>query len=106
MLVIALLFGISHRNFQYLKRAGGLPIDLAHASPEPSALVDWQPTPVQATNLSLLLAVLMRNTGAAMVYTTTALASLPSVTLTIVIYTLLQHLVVGGLACLMQKRAT
>lgn len=45
--------------------------------------------------LSLLLAVVMRNTGAAMVYTSTALASVPLVSLVVVFYTLMQHLLIG-----------
>lgn len=50
---------------------------------------------IQTDDLSLLLAIIMRNTGAAMVYTSTALASVPLVSLVVVIYTLIQHLLVG-----------
>jgi BASS family bile acid:Na+ symporter len=48
-----------------------------------------------ADELSLLLAVVMRNTGAAMVYTSTALASVPLVSLVVLFYTLMQHLFIG-----------
>lgn len=44
---------------------------------------------------SLLLAGVMRNTGAALVYTTLTAPSLPFLGLTIIVYTLLQHLLVG-----------
>lgn len=50
---------------------------------------------IQTDDLSLLLAIIMRNTGAAMVYTSTALASVPLVSLVVVIYTLVQHLLIG-----------
>jgi bile acid:Na+ symporter, BASS family len=46
--------------------------------------------------LTLLLAVVMRNTGAAMVYTSTALASVPLVGLVVLFYTVMQHLLIGA----------
>jgi BASS family bile acid:Na+ symporter len=52
----------------------------------------------KADSVSLLLALFMRNTGAAMVYTSTALASVPVVSLVVVVYTLLQHLLVATIA--------
>lgn len=48
-----------------------------------------------ADEISLLLAVVMRNTGAAMVYTSTALVSVPMVSLVVLFYTLMQHIFVG-----------
>lgn len=44
---------------------------------------------------SLILAGVMRNTGAALVYTTLTAPSLPLLSLTIIVYTLLQHLMVA-----------
>jgi bile acid:Na+ symporter, BASS family len=52
----------------------------------------------KADHVSLLLALFMRNTGAAMVYTSTALASVPVVSLVVVVYTLIQHLLVATIA--------
>ena len=51
-------------------------------------------TPV-ADSKTLLLAVMMRNTGVALVYSTTALPGYDAIALTIIAYTLVQHLVVS-----------
>lgn len=65
-----------------------------------------EPTVRQKDDLTLLLAVVMRNTGAAMVYTSTALVSVPLVSLVVVFYTLMQHLLIGVIITWPRNRST
>lgn len=57
--------------------------------------------PKPAEHVSVLLSVVMRNTGAALVFAGAALPEFVSVSLTIIAYTMLQHLWAG--ACLTRK---
>lgn len=68
---------------------------------QPASLLVNKP----ADELSLLLAVVMRNTGAAMVYTSTALAAVPLVSLVVLFYTVMQHLFIGTVAGLPKPKA-
>lgn len=74
------------------------------------ALSRWPPgrfhltTPKPAEQVSMMLSVVMRNTGAALVFAGAALPEFVSVSLTIIAYTMLQHLWAG--ACLTRKPST
>lgn len=106
--------------FALFKRIHGI---YKHAPHQPTALVASSPTPLVSTasvpansmseqtvsqkdDLTLLLAVVMRNTGAAMVYTSTALVSVPLVSLVVVFYTLMQHLLIGVIISWPRTRST
>ena len=56
-----------------------------------------EPAAESSTSVSLMLAVVMRNTGAALVFAGAALPDYASVSLTIIAYTMLQHVGVGFL---------
>ena len=85
-----------YKLWQKLSRATGrfqkLPIQPCQRDNPSQSLGLLKP---EADELALLLMVVMRNTGAAMVYTATTMENMPLVSLVIVFYTLLQHLMVG-----------
>jgi BASS family bile acid:Na+ symporter len=64
-------------------------------SPTPAHSPAYQPATAASERTSLLLAVVMRNTGAALVFAGAALPNYVLVSLTIISYTMLQHCWVG-----------